>query len=181
MRTVPRRPGAGAVMAITAPLRSVRRSRGRGRWRPCPSAPHVPQRSDFTEGATQQPAAGGASDADPRAGSGVPKRPAVWHSCTGPRTDLTPSAMNRHGGEHALCRGPRWDGLGTTGRDCGQLAVLRFRVLDSLAIAMVMALMRAAAPAKRPTRSSPLPVVVPATRVAAMSGAKPPPRVDDSW
>jgi len=46
---------------------------------------------------------------------------------------------------------------------------------------MVTALIRAAMAAKRATRSSPLPVVVPATRVAARSGANPLPGVDDNW
>ena len=43
---------------------------------------------------------------------------------------------------------------------CGQLAVIRFRSPDSLAMAMVIALIRAAAAAKSATRKSPLPAVV---------------------
>jgi hypothetical protein len=46
--------------------------------------------------------------------------------------------------------------------------VIRFWLLDSVATAMVMTLISAAVAAKRATRSSPLPVVVPAMRLAEM-------------
>jgi len=62
-----------------------------------------------------------------------------------------------------------------------QSAARRFRLLDSLAMAMVTALISAAAAPKSATRNSPLPAVVPATRVAAIRGAKPPPSVEDNW
>lgn len=62
-----------------------------------------------------------------------------------------------------------------------QLAATRFRLLDSLAMKTVTALIRAVAAANSATRNSPFPAVVPATRVAAMSGANPPPSVEDSW
>ena len=98
--------------------------------------------------------------------------------CTSPDPD---SRLRHDPSRHALCRGPRVAGPRHSSREHGQAAAVRVRTRDSLATAMVTALISAAAAANRATRSSPLPVVVPATRVAAMSGAKPPPRVEDSW